>query len=46
MNKIDPTRHFYPQVVLRMQEYVEIRKCSGIKRCGPTARPSQHYERN
>jgi hypothetical protein len=36
MNKIDPTRYFYPQVVLRMQEYVEIRKCT-------TARPSQHY---
>ena len=40
MNKIDPTRYFYPQVVLRMQEDVEICKCGGVKRCGSTARPS------
>ncbi len=45
MNEIGPTRYFYPQVVLRMQEYVEIRKCGGVKCRGSTARPSQHYAR-
>jgi hypothetical protein len=42
MNEIDPTRYFYPQVVLRMQEDMQIRKCSGVQRCGSPSHPSQY----
>jgi hypothetical protein len=36
MNEVNSTRHLYPQVILRMQEDVEIRKGGRIERSRPT----------
>jgi hypothetical protein len=47
MDEVDPTRHLYPQVVLRMQEDMEIRKGGRVERSRSTMpRPrvqSQHF---
>jgi hypothetical protein len=36
MDEVDSTRHLHPQVVLRMQEDMEIRKGGRIERSRPT----------
>jgi hypothetical protein len=42
MNEVNPTRHLYPQVILRMQEDVEIRKGSRIECSRPTVPRRTH----